>query len=170
MVPSTSAEPPHWLTDPEEATWRSLVRMQAKLAVLLNRDLARHGDLSLQDYAVLVALTDRPDGRLRAYELVEELGWEKSRLSHHVDRMARRGLVTRERCPSDQRGLYVTVTSHGRDAQAAAAPGHVETVRHALVDVLSPGQLAALDDVCRTVLDGLATSEAGERHPVPPAA
>lgn len=142
-----------WLSPEEQDAWRGLLRMQAKLSVALSRDLAEHGELSLQDYGVLVVLTDRPDGRLRAYELGEELGWEKSRLSHHVARMARRGLVTRQRCPSDQRGLYVAVTDRGRTALRMAAPGHVETVRRVFIDSLSPSQLAALADVSRAVLD-----------------
>ena len=51
------------------------------------------GRVSYQDYLVLVALTDRPDGRMRLFELVEVLGWEKSRVSHHIARMAGRQLL-----------------------------------------------------------------------------
>ena len=77
---------------------------------------------------MLVALTDRADGRLRLFELGEILGWEKSRLSHHVARMADRGLVAKQPCEEDRRGSYVVVTKHGRKAIEAAAPGHVATV------------------------------------------
>ncbi|MGH9087376.1 MAG: MarR family winged helix-turn-helix transcriptional regulator [Acidimicrobiales bacterium] len=144
-----------WLTSEEETAWRGLLRLHAKLSSVLGRDMAAHGDISLTDYGVLVALTDYPGGRLRAFELGEQLGWEKSRLSHHVARMARRGLVVRERCPTDERGLYVAVTDRGREALAAAAPGHVATVRRAFVDVLTPEQLAAMTNVAETVLDAI---------------
>ena len=44
--------------------------------------------LSLPDFDVLVQLTEADDGRLRVSELARALGWERSRLSHHVARMA----------------------------------------------------------------------------------
>ena len=67
--------------------------MQMRLEGELARQLAADSGLSYPDYLVLVALTDRPDGRMRLFELAGVLGWEKSRLSHHVARMATRGLV-----------------------------------------------------------------------------
>ena len=134
--------------------------MQLRLTALLGRELHEASGLSLQDYFVLVVLTERPGGRLRAFELGEELGWEKSRLSHHISRMAERGLVVRERCPSDQRGAFVAVTEQGRREITAAAPGHVAAVRTHFVDLLKPEQLDQLGDITETVLGPL---EAGPR-------
>lgn len=153
-----------WLTDAEQEAWRGMLRMSARLSAALGHDLAEHSELSSADYAVLVYLTDEPSGRLRAYELGEELGWEKSRVSHQVDRMVHRGLVTRERCPSDQRGLFVVLTADGRRALEAAAPAHVAAVRRLFVDRCTPEQLATLVDVSRAVLDALS-----EEAPTPPA-
>src|SRR4051794_21309869 len=82
-----------WLTDDEQRAWRGLVQMTSRLDARLNRELQQSSGLSLADYDVLVLLTEAPDGRLRMFELVEELQWEQSRLSHHVARMQRRGLV-----------------------------------------------------------------------------
>lgn len=154
VAPDRSPEPVRWLTPDEQAAWRGLLRMQARLAARLNQDMGG-GELSLQDYAVLVHLSESSEGRLRAFELGDELGWEKSRLSHHVARMADRGLVTRERCPSDQRGLYVAITDRGRRALTAAAPAHVAAVRRAFVEPLSKEQLAALTGIADAVLGAL---------------
>ena len=145
-----------WLDEDEAAAWRGLQAMQAQLNARLARELALDSDLSYQDYAVLVVLTDRPDGRLRAFELGRELGWEKSRVSHHVSRMVARGLVTRRRCPSDQRGAFVVVSEAGRRAIEAAAPGHVAAVRRYVVDRLTPDQLDALRSIADAVLAALA--------------
>lgn len=144
-----------WLTEDEQAAWSGLQQMQGLLNSRLNRELAASSGLSLQDYAVLVTLSTAPDHRQRAFELGRLLGWEKSRLSHHIARMAARGLVCRQRCPSDQRGHYVAVTEAGRATLAAAAPGHCDAVRRWFVDRLSAAQLAALADIARTVQDGL---------------
>ena len=92
-----------WLNEREERAWRSLQLMQMRLEGELARQLAADSGLSYPDYLVLVALTDRPDGRMRLFELAGVLGWEKSRLSHHVGRMADRGLVRKEKCDSDRR-------------------------------------------------------------------
>src|SRR4051812_13899364 len=81
------------------------------------------------------------DGRLRMFELVDNLQWEQSRLSHHVARMQRRGLVAREECTSDKRGAFVVLTDAGRDAIEKAAPGHVDTVRRLVFDGLSAEQV-----------------------------
>ncbi len=144
-----------WLTDDQQAAWAGLQRMQGLLSGRLNRELAASSGLSLQDYAVLVNLSEAPDRRMRAFELGRVLGWEKSRLSHHVARMAERGLVSRERCPADRRGHFVALTDAGSGALAAAAPGHCTSVRRWFVDRLDPGQLATLAEIARTVQKGL---------------
>lgn len=143
-----------WLDEREERAWRALQFMQMRLEGELARQLAAGSGLSYPDYLVLIALTDSDDGRLRLFELAEVLGWEKSRLSHHIGRMAGRGLVRKERCETDRRGAFVAVTPQGRREIAAAAPGHVATVRRLFVDRLSPAQLDAVAEAAETVLDG----------------
>ncbi|HEX6423165.1 MAG TPA: MarR family winged helix-turn-helix transcriptional regulator [Acidimicrobiales bacterium] len=144
-----------WLDEREARAWRGLQHMHAQLNARLARQLADDSDLSYPDYAVLVALTDQPEGRLRPFELGAVLGWEKSRLSHHVSRMVARGLVVRERCPNDNRGSFVVVTRRGRSAIVRAAPGHVEAVRRYVIDRLTPEQLDVLAEIAATVLDAL---------------
>lgn len=141
-----------WLEEREERAWRSLQLMHMRLTAELARLLAAESGLSYQDYVVLVTLTDRPDGRMRVLELAKGLGWEKSRLSHHINRMTGRGLITRERCASDRRGMHVVVTTRGRQEIAAAAPGHVAAVRRLFVDRLSPQQLDVIGDAAQAVL------------------
>jgi len=145
-----------WLSDTEQESWKTFQLMQMQLNAALNRQLARDSGISLADYSVLVALTEERDGRMRAYELGGALGWEKSRLSHHVTRMANRGLVDRDGCPSDRRGAYVVVTEKGREAIRAAAPGHVDAVRARFVDLLTAEQLEAMGTIAGVVLRELA--------------
>ncbi len=143
-----------WLTRSEEQAWRALQLMHMRLDGALARQLAADSCLSYPDYVVLVALTDRPDGRMRLFELAAVLGWEKSRLSHHVARMTDRELVTKEKCDADRRGAYVVVTERGRNELAAAAPGHVAAVRRLFVDRLTPHQISAIGDAAEAVLEG----------------
>jgi DNA-binding MarR family transcriptional regulator len=143
-----------WLDEREERAWRSLQFMQMRLEGALARQLAVDAGLSYPDYVVLVALTDRPDGRMRLFELAGVLGWEKSRLSHHIGRMDARGLVMKEKCDSDRRGAFVVISGQGRDTIEAAAPGHVAAVRRLFVDRLTPDQLDAIGDAAQHVLAG----------------
>lgn len=144
-----------WLNERELRAWRSLQFMQMRLEGELARQLAADSGLSYPDYLVLVALTDRPDGRMRLFELAADLGWEKSRLSHQVTRMADRGLLAKEKCDADRRGAYVVVTRQGRSVIEAAAPGHVDAVRRLFVDRLTPAQLDAIGDAAELVLAAL---------------
>jgi DNA-binding MarR family transcriptional regulator len=145
-----------WLTDSEQRAWRGYHAVQARLSARLNRQLQTDSGLSLADYEVLVALTDRPEGRLRVFELAEALQWEQSRLSHHLARMQQRGLVNRRACRDDRRGSYVLVTAAGRRAIEAAAPGHVEAVRRLFFDGLSPDQVELVELLSSRILARLA--------------
>ncbi|WP_236791396.1 MarR family winged helix-turn-helix transcriptional regulator [Amycolatopsis sp. GM8] len=145
-----------WLTDREQRAWRGYISMQAQLSAQLSKQLQAESDLSHSDFAVLVQLTDVPDGRVRVFELAGALQWEKSRLSHHLARMQKRDLVAREECPSDARGAFIVLTPAGRAAIEEAAPRHVETVRRLVFDVLTPAQVEALTAISEQVLAKLA--------------
>ncbi|HET9731407.1 MAG TPA: MarR family transcriptional regulator [Acidimicrobiales bacterium] len=141
-----------WLDEHEQRAWRALQFMQLRLSGRLAADVAATSELSYADYLVLVALSDRPDGRARLFELAEALGWERSRLSHQVSRMTGRGLVEKERCDGDRRGAFVVVTGPGRKAIDAAAPHHVAMVRRLFIDALTPAELDAITSAAEKVL------------------
>jgi DNA-binding MarR family transcriptional regulator len=144
-----------WLTDDEQRAWRGLLQMTSRLDARLNRELQQASGLSLADYDVLVLLTEAPDGRLRVFQIAEELQWEQSRLSHHLVRMQRRGLVAREECTTDRRGAFVVLTDAGRDAIEKAAPPHVALVRQLVFDGSSTEQIAMLEFFVGRVLSRL---------------
>ena len=141
-----------WLTEQEERAWRGLQFMQMHLEHELAQQLAVESGLSYPDYHVLVTLTDQPTGQMRLFELGDTLGWEKSRLSHHVTRMAKRGLVAKEACGDDRRGAFVVITPAGRTEIEAAAPGHLAAVRRLFVDRLTPRQIDSLAQIAETIL------------------
>ncbi len=147
---------PSWLNDSELAAWKSFSLMHLQLTARLARTLNAEG-LSFPDYLVLATLSDEPDGRRRIVELGRELGWEKSRVSHHLARMMRRGLIDKQRCDTDQRGAYAVITEFGRREAARVAPAHVSEVRALFVDQLSADQLASLRALSDTILAKFAT-------------
>ena len=140
-----------WLTAQEQHLWRGWLKLNAALASTLQRELQQEVGLSSSDYEVLVHLTDNPEGRVRVTELAGLLQWERSRVSHHIKRMERRGLVGRAECSEDGRGAFVVITPQGRAAIEEAAPGHVMAVRRLMLDALSEEEKATL----ATVIDKL---------------
>jgi DNA-binding MarR family transcriptional regulator len=145
-----------WLDEREQRAWRALMVMQDGLSEFLERRLRTRCGLSQADYGVLAHLSEAPEGRLRPFELGRLLRWEKSRLSQHLGRMEKRGLVTREPCATDQRGAVVILTDRGRVLVEAAAPQHVGDVREVFVDHLSPDELETLATIGDTVRERLA--------------
>jgi DNA-binding MarR family transcriptional regulator len=145
-----------WLSAEEQRLWRGYLAMVAELQVAMNRQLQHDCGLSLADYEVLVAVSER--GALRVYELGEALSWEQSRLSHQLRRMRERGLVSRQGAADDRRGATVTLTQAGGAALRTAAPGHAALVRGVLFDGLSPGRFEAFSEVIDTVRERLRRS------------
>jgi DNA-binding MarR family transcriptional regulator len=133
--------------------------MQGELNAHLSRQMTVDSDISMADFAVLVELTDTPDERVRVLELARSLHWEKSRISHHVGRMEKRGLVARQGCTDDGRGSYVVLTEQGRAAIEAAAPRHAETVHELVFDLLGPEEVESLRSISEKIFTRLTTGE-----------
>ena len=144
-----------WLTPEEQRAWRGFVRLHERLGGRLGRLLQSESNVSPADFAVLVHLTDTPDGRQRYQDLARALEWEKSRMSHHIARMAGRGMVVREECLEDARGAFVVITDVGRAAVEAAAPRHVEAVRELFLDHVTPAELRVLAEISERVIGKL---------------
>ena len=145
-----------WLTDEQQRVWRDYLVMASRLQTAMNRQLQLDCELSLADYDVLVALSER--GPLLINELGEVLAWEQSRLSHQLRRMRGRGLVVRHGSDTDRRAATVELTESGHAALEAAAPGHSELVRSAMFDGLDSAQLRTFGAVVKTIADRLTTS------------
>ena len=147
---------PRWLDEHEALVWKKYRTLRRELQAVQDRQLARDSNLSGADYALLAPLSESPQGILRARDLGQEVGWERSRLSHQIRRMEQRGLVARESCEDDARGSMVRLTEQGRAAIVAAAPQHVETVRRYFLDPLDKDELKAVEIIFDRLLTALA--------------
>ena len=144
---------PHWLDDEEQHLWRLMLAASTKIFRTIDDRLQAGSGLSSPEFSVLVSLSEA-DGRvLRLRELCENLGWDRSRASHQVTRMEKRGLVTKEKCPGDARGVLVTITDEGMSRLEAAAPVHVETVRRLVFDHLNEKRQGQLREVLTEVVE-----------------
>jgi DNA-binding MarR family transcriptional regulator len=131
----------------------------------LTRQLESEVGLSLSEYEVLVRLSESTEHTLRMSELAASLVHSRSRLTHTVSRLERRGLVRRETCLADGRGVNCVMTEDGYALLQQAAPGHVRAVRANLVDLLSPDQFLALGAAMTAVAAGPAGAGDGTGTP-----
>jgi DNA-binding MarR family transcriptional regulator len=134
-------------TTEELRVWRGFIETTEAVRAELGARLHAECALSPGDYAVLLALSEADGQRLRSSQLADDIGWERSRLSHHLGRMEKRGLLRREECAADNRGAEVVLTPEGSAAFRGATVPHLTAVRELFVDALTPEQLAAAGEI-----------------------
>ncbi|SCK35066.1 transcriptional regulator, MarR family [Streptomyces sp. WMMB 714] len=143
-----------WLTEDEQRAWRIHLDVSRLLMYQLERDLQPFG-LTMNDYEILVNLSESGEHRMRMSDLAAATLQSKSRLSHQITRMEKANLVRRESCESDKRGLFAVLTEEGWDTMRAVAPHHVASVRRHFIDQMSPEDLEHLYETLRPVAEKL---------------
>ncbi|MFG1695579.1 MarR family winged helix-turn-helix transcriptional regulator [Nonomuraea sp. NPDC049309] len=145
---------PRWLSPAEQRAWRTHLAVHKLLMHRLDRELHAHS-LSLNDYEILVNLSESPGRRMRMSELADVTIQSRSRLSHQISRMEAKGLVVREDCRDDRRGTYAVLTDEGWETIQRVAPHHVRGVREHFVDRLTDDQLDALVSAYTPIIEHL---------------
>ena len=126
------------------AVWRAFIETAETIRSTTSVPLQATAGLSVGDYQVLLALSEAEGRCLRSSELAAGIGWERSRLSHHLGRMEKRGLISRQECKTDNRGAEVHLTEQGDKAFRKGSRPHLECIREQFVDVLTDEQLDQL--------------------------
>lgn len=147
------------LTSGQLAVWRALVDTTDELRRILGARLQQDTGLSPGDYQVLLALSEADGQRVRSSRLAAAIDWERSRLSHHLARMERRGLIRRDDCATDSRGAEVFMTEDGASLFRQATAPHARAIKKHFADALTPEQFDALAEI----LDALRSNLAGGR-------
>ena len=148
---STETREIPWLSDDQQVSWRAYLEGSSRLSEALNRDLERDSELSLNEYEVLVRLSENPSWTMRMSHLADSLAHSRSRVTHTVRRLEERGLVSRVSCVADGRGVNAVLTDAGYAVLVDAAPNHVRSVHQHLIDVLTPEQLTVLGEAMERV-------------------
>ena len=147
-----------WLDKDQQRTWRAFLVGTTLLMERLDRELREQHRMSLPEYEILVRLSEAHGHRMRMAVLADSLSHSRSRVTHTVSRMENAGLVVRDPCESDGRGVEAVLTEHGRVALDLAAPTHVAGVRRLLVDLVDERDFDAMGRVFDAVTDGLIDS------------
>lgn len=148
----------------ELAVWREYVETAEGLRQALTSGLQSTSGVSPGDYSVLLALSEADGNRMRSSLLAEKIGWERSRLSHHLGRMENRGLIRRRRAGNDSRGAEIELTDEGARTFRSASASHLRLVHRLFVDALTPEELEAAGVVAASLrrhLEHVRSGEAG---------
>jgi len=138
-------------TRDELRIWRDYIETADALRAALGARLQSDSGLSSGDYTVLLALSEAHGHRLRSSTLAAQIGWQRSRLSHHLGRMERRGLIAREDCPTDNRGAEIVLTAAGAGAFQDSNGPHLRAIREVFVDALTAEQIVAAGELARAL-------------------
>jgi len=135
------------ITPTELASWRSMLDTTMALRRQLQHVITDASGLSEQDFMVLLALIEAKGKPLRASDLADQIGWDRSRLSHHLSRMETRKLITRETCKIDSRGTELRITEAGRNLMREATGPHFAALKELFANTLSPQEIDQLANI-----------------------
>lgn len=110
------------------------------------KDMFTETGLSEGDYGILDRLDLYGEGSLRQQELASTMDWDKSRLSHHLTRMEKRGLVIREQLKTE-RGVQVIITSTGKSALLDARPIVSMAIRKHFLNLLTEQDIKSITNL-----------------------
>lgn len=146
-----------WLDPTEMRLWRAFLASSSSVTSTLDSELKASTGISMDDYEMLVHLSEAPDERLRMSELSTMLMHSKSRLTQRVDRLVVKGWVERVKCDEDARGTWAALTKDGMTAIKNAAPQHLQHVRENFIDHFTPEErnvvMAALERIADIARD-----------------
>ena len=148
-----TTDPAEHLDDPRIEAYGMLIEAHNELHNALQRNLDAQAGVPIAWLSVLIRLARSPGSRLRMTVLAHDMTMSTSGLTRLIDRMEAEGLVQRQACPEDRRGLLAVLTEQGRALLASAAPCHVGDLEHLLGGALDADELGRLTDLLRRVRD-----------------
>ncbi|HXO66399.1 MAG TPA: MarR family transcriptional regulator [Candidatus Dormibacteraeota bacterium] len=114
---------------PGLAAWRAFLGSYVAVRDRLERELEVASGMPLSWYEVLVRLSEAPSNTIRMQELARGVFLSKSGLTQVATRMEAAGLIRREVCPTDRRGVNAVLTPAGKRAARRAAVVHLRGVQ-----------------------------------------
>ncbi len=127
-------------------TWQALLAAHARITERLDRDLNSRADMGLAEFEVLDHLARAEDLTIRMNELATLVRLSPSGLTRRFDTLVRRGLVVREPCNDDRRGINARLTPEGLARHSAAAAVHSSAVEQYVTANLGSHQLECVTD------------------------
>ncbi len=134
-------------TDVETSAWIGLVRAQQLLLGKVEEALKENGFPPLTWYDVLWELDKVPDGSLRLNEIGKRVLLDKYNVTRLVQRLEDEGLVSRNSCPVDGRGIFACITEKGLKLRKAMWPVYERAVRENFLSKYGKKEIAKFNSL-----------------------
>lgn len=145
-----------WLDESEQTSWRNYISATTLLLRELEQRLLAAHDLSMDDYAILVLLSEAPGRARRMSEIAADGIIARPHVTYRIARLEDRGIVERRPSRDDARGVEAHLTDGGFALLQVAARDHVTAVRERLLDPLTRDEFGALGAIMGKVFCNLA--------------
>jgi DNA-binding MarR family transcriptional regulator len=142
---------PRWLTDEQQHAWRTWLLSGLNAIDNIDQDLIDDTGIDLLTYHIIVQASENPGIRVGA--LASSVLASKQRIGQRVKALTAEGLLTTGTCSDDARAKNVTATKAGIAVLERAAPGHVESVRNRVIDILTDEEIRTLGVISKKILD-----------------
>lgn len=97
--------------------WESFIIRQSVVIKSIEKDLENQKDaLPLHWYDVLLVINHSKNKKLRLNEIADKIVTSRSALTRSVEKLAKKGLLTKEKCGDDKRGQFASITESGKQA------------------------------------------------------
>lgn len=133
--------------------WIVLTRAFLSVSARVEAHIAENG-LTATEFAILEVLLHK--GPLLLGDIQRKILVTSGGITYLVDRLAEKGLVKREECPSDRRARYAVLTPAGDALIRGVFPSHADMIAEAMSGLAADEQSAAT-----TLLRKLGRSAAG---------
>ena len=142
-------------SDTESRAWTSFIKSQQILLEKVDEELKKHGFPPLTWYDVLLELDKEKSGRLRLNILGQRILLSKYNVTRLVKRLEAAGLLTRESCKQDSRGVYAIITPAGRKLRKRMWPVYYSVIKSYFLSSLDESELANLIDYMKKIRNNI---------------
>jgi len=134
------------------SAWPAFITAHDALVVRIEERLRAASLPDLSWYCVLWVLERAPDQRLRMHELADTAIIARSNLTRLVDKLEKKGLVTRERVAGDRRGAYARITQKGSAMRSQMWTVYGPAIDELFLNHLSSEENAMLREIMMRLL------------------
>jgi DNA-binding MarR family transcriptional regulator len=124
--------------------WMNFLRAHALIMRELSRELVQEHGLTINDYEVLLYLSNAPERMMRRVDLAASVLVTASGITRILQSLEREGFVESRTCPDDARVSFACLTQAGYDKLQAARRTHLDGVERLFLQRFDEAELQAL--------------------------
>lgn len=139
------------LTKAETKAWTGFIKAQQLLIDKVEEKLKKKHFPSLSWYDVLWELEKSAEGSLRLNDIGKKVLLNKYNVTRLIDRMEKEGLVSREACPIDGRGVFACITPKGRKLRKRMWPVYKKAIEENFVSYFNKNELEQISKLMERI-------------------